>query len=67
MQLLSTRRRRIATAVATAALVAVPLVGAVAANAATATGTVNTTGNPGPALDGARPAHGRLRGGRQAR
>lgn len=50
MQLLSTRRRRLATAVATAALVAVPLVGAVAATAATATGTVNTTGNPGPAL-----------------
>jgi cell wall-associated NlpC family hydrolase len=50
MQLLSTRRRRIATAVATATLVAVPLVGAVAAGAATATGTVNTTGNPGPAL-----------------
>ncbi|SDP49400.1 Cell wall-associated hydrolase, NlpC family [Pedococcus dokdonensis] len=50
MQLLSTRRRRIATAVATAALVVVPLVGAVAASAATATGTVNTTGNPGPAL-----------------
>lgn len=50
MQLLSTRRRRIATAVATAALVAVPLVGAVAASAATATGTVNTIGSPGPAL-----------------
>jgi cell wall-associated NlpC family hydrolase len=50
MELLSTRRRRIATAVATAALVAVPLVGAVAANAATATGTVNTKGDPGPAL-----------------
>ena len=55
MKLLSTRRRRIATAVATAALVAAPLVaaplvGAVAASAATATGTVNTTGNPGPAL-----------------
>jgi cell wall-associated NlpC family hydrolase len=50
MQLLTTRRRRMATALATAALVAVPLVGAVAADAATATGTVNTTGNPGPAL-----------------
>jgi cell wall-associated NlpC family hydrolase len=48
MQLLTTRRRRMATALATAALVAVPLVGAVAADAATATGTVNTTGNPGP-------------------
>lgn len=50
MQLLTTRRRRIATALATAALVAVPLVGAVAADAATATGTVDTTGDPGPAL-----------------
>jgi len=50
MQLLSTHRRRVATAVATAALVAVPLVCAVGADAATATGTVNTTGSPGPAL-----------------
>jgi cell wall-associated NlpC family hydrolase len=50
MQLLTTRRRRIATAVATVALVAVPVIGAVAADAATATGTVNTAGNPGPAL-----------------
>jgi len=50
MQLLNTRRRRIATAVATAALVTVPIIGAVAADAATATGTVNTAGNPGPAL-----------------
>ena len=50
MQLLHTRRRKVATALVTAALVAVPLVGAVAADAATATGVVNTTGNPGPAL-----------------
>ena len=50
MELLTTRRRRLATAVASAVLVAVPLVGAVAANAASASGTVNTTGSPGPAL-----------------
>lgn len=49
MELLSTRRRRLVTAAA-AAFVAVPLVIGVAANAASATGTVNTTGNPGPAL-----------------
>ena len=50
MELLSTRRRRLVTAAATTALIAVPLVTGLAANAATATGTVNTTGNPGPAL-----------------
>jgi peptidoglycan DL-endopeptidase RipA len=50
MQLLTTRRRRLGTAIATVALLAVPLVGSVAASAATARGTVNTTGNPGPAL-----------------
>ena len=50
MELLSTRRRRLATAAATAAFIAVPLVTGLAANAASATGTVNTTGNPGPAL-----------------
>ena len=45
MQLLSTRRRRLATAAASAVLVAVPLVSTVAANAAdTATGRVNTSG-----------------------
>jgi cell wall-associated NlpC family hydrolase len=50
MELFSTRRRRLMIAVATAAFVAVPLVTGLAANAASATGTVNTTGNPGPAL-----------------
>src|SRR5215218_9957024 len=50
MQLFTTRRRRAATAMAIAALVAAPLVGAVAADAAIATGTVDTTGNPGPPL-----------------
>ena len=49
MELLSTRRRRLVTTAA-AAFIAVPLVTGVAANAASATGTVNTTGNPGPAL-----------------
>ncbi|KQU68054.1 NlpC/P60 family protein [Phycicoccus sp. Root101] len=45
MQLLSTRRRRLATAAASVILVGVPLVGTVAAQAAgSATGTVNTSG-----------------------
>ena len=45
MQLLSTRRRRLATAAASVILVGVPLVGTVAAQAAGgATGTVNTSG-----------------------
>ncbi len=50
MELLNTRRRRLVTAAATVAFIAVPLVTGLAANAASATGTVNTTGNPGPAL-----------------
>ncbi|WP_406832584.1 NlpC/P60 family protein [Pedococcus sp. KACC 23699] len=45
MQLLSTRRRRLATAAASFVLVSVPLVSGLAAQAAdTATGQVNTTG-----------------------
>ncbi|MGO4342077.1 C40 family peptidase [Pedococcus sp. 2YAF34] len=45
MQLLSTHRRRLATAAASVVLVAAPLVSTVAANAAdTATGRVNTSG-----------------------
>ena len=45
MQLLSTHRRRLATAAASVVLVAVPLVSTVAAHAAdTATGRVNTSG-----------------------
>jgi cell wall-associated NlpC family hydrolase len=50
MNLLHTRRRRLATAVATAALVGVPFATALAAQAADATGVVDTRGNPGPAL-----------------
>jgi cell wall-associated NlpC family hydrolase len=50
MELLNTRRRRLVTAAATVAFIAVPLVTGLAASAASATGTVNTTGSPGPAL-----------------
>ena len=67
MELLSTRRRRLVTAAATAAFIAVPLVTGLAANAATATGTVNTTGNPGPGAHRARPADRAVHRGREAR
>jgi len=58
MNLLSTRRRRVATVLATAALVGGPLVTSLATAPAeavdsgvgSATGTVDTSGNPGPRL-----------------
>ena len=50
MNLLTTTRRRVATAAVTVALVGVSVAGALAAQASGATGVVNTKGDPGPAL-----------------